>query len=177
MFALPFLIIAVINVVYVWRRTIGKVLKSLLSEEQYAALLQWLEIQRGTGPWEWAEGRLQNVHSLASNSWARWRGNGFTRVASSRPLEGIGNFYEEGDTDFSVDTTSSCDWGCRASSTAPMPPAAEDDNSSTSSDEDQPPEHDHGVVGDVDAEAAASASRRFASISEEQDGSSMHVVV
>ena len=67
------------------------------------------------------------MHALASDSWAKWRGNGFTRVASSRPLEGIGNFYEEGDTDFSVDTTSSCDWGCRASSSAPMHSAAEDD--------------------------------------------------
>lgn len=178
--ALPFLIIALVNVVYVWRKLIGKALKSLLTAEQYAALLAQLEIQRGTGPWEWAAARLQYVHTRASDAWARWRGNGFTRVASSRPLEGMGNFYDE--TDFSVDITSSCDWGSKASS-APLPSAV-NDGTSESSDEEDHRNSNHDLEDPVPEEPAEECAAKpevrtnhVASNSEEPDGSDMHVVV
>ena len=143
--SLPFLLIALINVIYVWRRSIISALKSVLSEEQYERFRAQLEIQRGTGPFEWICSWLQHIWKATSDAMTRLRGDGFTRVASSGPLDSVSNFYDE--SEFAVDTTHSCDWGTVRSS-APMQSVAKASSSSDSESDDGREEEKYGLGSD-----------------------------
>ena len=142
--ALPFVLMACVNVLYLWRKAISRTLKSMLSEEQYATLLRALEVRRGTGPWEWAASRLEQAQAWLETAKSGAGGIAFTRISSSGadPNCQIDDDFQA-EPVFTVDKTSSCDWGSTSSSSGlPRANEKEEDEDYASGFEDEEQEHE-----------------------------------